>query len=159
SADHRGGVEAGVQNWQVRERVAGLERNAGRIAMLVTSAEEHAVVLARFEVESDVSPLPVGGLGHELLKDPVAAGRDARLVRQRVEEVHDLCRGRVDQTGRNRLVRERLACGGIEWMNRGASKIPNTHGRRWHVRARSAVDSLAVRTLIVTVEEQLPAHQ
>ena len=59
-------------------------------------------------IDPDVGPLPVARLGHELLEDAVPVGEHA-LIGQRVEEVHDVARGRVDPIAGNHLVGERLA--------------------------------------------------
>ena len=64
-------LSVGVERRQVGERVARLEDDAVRIAVLIAAAEEHRVVGARLGVEPDVGALPLRASRHELLVDAV----------------------------------------------------------------------------------------
>ena len=69
-ADDRGGVRAcEFEDRQVGERVAGLEQDRARVAVLVAPAEEERVLGVSLVVDPQVGALALARLGHELLVD------------------------------------------------------------------------------------------
>ncbi len=158
AADHRRGVERGIQDRQVGERISGLEDDVVRIAVLIAPADEQRIVGARLVIDSDVGSLSFARLGHELLVDAVPV-RHRSLIGQRVEEVHDRARRRIDAAGGNHLIGEGQPGGRVSRHDRGAAEVADPHRRRRNGRPATTEYGLVVRALVVAIEEQFSGDQ
>ena len=152
-------VDRAVEQAQVCQPGAAIppgafERECVRGSVLPARADEDRVLLRELVVDATVSAFAAAIERKNLAVGAESAVRSGGLVRQRIEEVDDAARRRIDAVRRNAVTGERCTGHRIANDEGRGREVAGPHRGRGHDRLRAAAELLLAAAFVVPEEER-----